>query len=189
MDSYTNKHGFILLTTSYTPSQMPLSTNPVPGPSTNKNIDLTEKKRSGGVDEDGLEDGRLRIKKKQRTGLRKDGWNEKEVMRMLRTYMEYKKNEEDESRQSQVDNRLFHTEVLSILSPFSSGTKILPQGSYIDRPTGTFIEVFPDPDVCFSPRCRYGFWGQGYLTRLPWISDKDRSEMNTIPHVISNSSY
>lgn len=68
-------------------------------------------------------------------------------------------------------------------SPTYSLTDICPQGVYSSHPNGTFVRVFPDADVKFSPKSKYAVWPQGYLTRLPWISDNNDPDVNVIPHV------
>jgi hypothetical protein len=60
---------------------------------------------------------------------------------------------------------------------------LCPQGVYSSQPNGTFIQVFPDPDVKFSENAKYAVWAQGYITRLPWISDINNPDVNVIPHV------
>jgi hypothetical protein len=60
---------------------------------------------------------------------------------------------------------------------------LCPQGVYSSHPNGTFVQVFPDPDVKFSAKAKYAVWAQGYLTRLPWISEKNNPDVNVIPHV------
>lgn len=139
----------------------------------------------------GREDGRERMRQRK-GGKFQHGEAGPEDIRLLREFIGYQERRLEERRKQFERQERFNKVILEKVSQMSSCLQLplsssppesASQGAYNLMPRGSFIEVFPGKRCRISPKSKYGVWGEGYLTRLPWVSRQNEPEKNLIPHV------